>query len=76
MQKFMYNKLYDTDTATLVKKYTFGQYGDPAGYEECLFQSPEGFYFLFLQGGPDSPHPKTNLIRIGKTKVASWIEKH
>lgn len=76
MRKFMYNKIYDTETATLVKKYTNGQYGDPAGYEECLFQSPEGFYFLFVQGGPESPYPEADLIRLGKAKVSSWIENH
>ena len=76
MQKYMYNKTYDTETAVLVKKYTFGQYGNPAGYEECLFQTPDGFYFLFVQGGPDSPYPQADLLRMGKAKATSWIESH
>ena len=76
MQKFMYGKDYNTETAKLVKKYTYGEYGDPKGYEECLFQTPDGLYFLFVQGGPDSPYPSADLLRIGKAKVNAWIESH
>lgn len=76
MRKCMYNKIYDTETAVFIKKYTQGQFGDPAGFEECLFQSPEGFYFLFVQGGSESPYPKADLLRLGKAKVADWIENH
>lgn len=76
MQKNMYNKIYDTETATLLKKYTSGHFGDPAGYEECLFQTPDGFYFLFVQGGADSPYPKADLLRIGKAKVEQWLKAH
>ena len=76
MQKRMYNKVYDTETATLIKKYTYGEFGDPAGYEECLFQTPDGFYFLFVLGGEASPYPQADLIRIGKAKAAEWIEMH
>ena len=28
---------FDTETATLVKAYSFGELGDPAGYEEVLY---------------------------------------
>ena len=76
MQKCMYNKIYDTETAILVKKHTFGQYGDPAGYEECLYQTPDGFYFLFTHGGKDSPYPNADLVRLGKAKAAIWLENH
>jgi len=76
MRKCMYNKIYDTETAVLVKKYTYGQYGDPTGYEECLFQTPEGLYFLFVQGGFDSLYPQVDLLRIGKAKANSWLENH
>ena len=76
MQKYMYNKIYDTETATLVRKFTCGQYGDPTGYEECLFQTPDGLFFLFVQGGPDSPYPRADLLRIGKAKVDTWLDNH
>ena len=39
-------KTFDTDTATVVKKVCFGEFGDPAGYETTMYQTPEGDYFL------------------------------
>ena len=33
MKKIICKKEYDTETATLVKKFTSGALGDPAGYE-------------------------------------------
>ena len=34
MKKIICKKEYDTEIATLIKKYSFGTLGDPAGYEE------------------------------------------
>ena len=51
MKKIICKKEYDTETATLVKKYTNGYFGDPAGYEETLYQTPEGLYFVYTCGG-------------------------
>ena len=55
MKKIICKKEYDTETATLIKKVTYGYYGDPAGYEEILFQTPEGLYFQYTRGGEASP---------------------
>ena len=48
MKKIICKREYDTETATLVKKHTVGAFGDPAGYEESLYQTPKGLYFLYL----------------------------
>ena len=45
MVKIICKKEYNTETATLIKKNTYGNYGDPCGYEETLYQTPEGLYF-------------------------------
>ena len=42
MKKIIRKREYDTETATLVKKNTVGSFGDPAGYEETLYQTPDG----------------------------------
>jgi hypothetical protein len=76
MQKTMYKRLYDTETATLIKKYTYSYFGDPAGYEEILFQTPEGLYFLYVHGGEASPYPTEDLMRLAKNKVSAWLETH
>ena len=69
MKKIICKKEYDTETATLVQKYTYGFYGDPAGYEEILFQTPGGLYFVYVRGGENSPYPQEDIQRIAKTKV-------
>ena len=56
MKKIICKKEYDTETATLIKAYSFGQLGDPAGYEEDLYQTPAGLYFLHVGGGEASPY--------------------
>ena len=76
MKKIICKKEYDTETATLIQKYTVGTFGDPAGYEETLFQTPEGLYFLYVCGGPESPYAEEDIQRLAKTKVKAWIDEH
>ena len=76
MRKIICKKEYDTETATLVKKHTFGTIGDPAGYEETLYQTTEGLYFIYTHGGENSAYSEENITRIAKTKVNEWIENH
>ena len=76
MQKIICKKEYDTETATLIHKFTSGTFGDPAGYEEILFQTPGGLYFVYTNGGEASPYPHEDIQRLAKTKVNAWIESH
>ena len=76
MKKIICKREYDTETATLIKKYTCGYYGDPTGYEEILFQTPEGLYFLYVNGGEASAYPTEDILRLAKTKVNDWMENH
>ena len=76
MKKIICKKEYDTETATLVKKYTVGYYGDPAGYEEILFQTPAGLYFVYTRGGEASPYPNEDIQRLAKAKVNEWLDTH
>ncbi len=76
MQKIICKKEYDTETATLVKKYTYSYFGDPAGYEETLYQTPGGLYFLHVLGGETSPYPQEDILRVAKTNVNDWLATH
>ena len=76
MKKIICKKEYDTETATLIKAYSFGNLGDPAGYEEDLYQTPEGLYFLHVGGGETSPYPTEDILRLAKTKVKEWQKAH
>ncbi len=74
MQKIICKKLYDTQTATLIKKVTFGEYGNPAGYEESLYQTADGLFFLYTNGGADSKYPQENIARLGAAKKDAWLK--
>ena len=76
MKKIICKKEYDTETATLIKKYTYSFFGDPAGFEECLYQTPSGLYFLYVCGGVESPYPAEDILRLAKAKVNDWMENH
>ena len=76
MQKTICKKLYDTETATLIKAYSFGEMGDPNGYEEDLYQTPESLYFLDVGGGETSLYPTEDILRLAKTKVKEWLKDH
>ena len=76
MKKIICKKEYDTENATIIKKCVFSFYGDPAGYEEILFQTPEGLYFAYGNGGERSPYPTEDLQRVAKTRVKEWLASH
>jgi len=76
MKKIICKREYDTETATLVLKNAVGNFGDPAGYEETLYQTPDGYYFLYVCGGAESPYAEEDIQRLAKTKVKAWIAEH
>ena len=76
MTKIICKKEYNTETSTFLKKVTVGTYGDTTGYEECLFVTESGNYFLYVNGGADSKYPTEDIKRIAKTKVEQWMADH
>ena len=76
MKKIIYKREYDTQVSTLIKKYTYSNFGDPAGYEETLYQTPGGLYFLYVNGGEASPYPQEGILRLAKAKVNDWLDSH
>ena len=73
MQKVICNKVYDTETATLLKKVTYGFYGASDGWEEILYQTESGNFFLYTNGGADSKYPKENITRMSAEKKNAWL---
>lgn len=76
MKKIIRKQEYDTETAVLIKKRTVGQFGDNAGYEESLYQTPAGLYFLYVNGGADSPYPAENIKCVSKAKAEEWLNEN
>ena len=76
MQKTICGKLYDTEASTVVKKVTFGTYGDSRGYEETLYVTESGLYFVYTNGGEESPYAKEEIKRLSKAKAEEWLLVH
>ena len=75
MKKIIAGVEYNTEKAELVGKYTEGAVGDSDGFEECLFKTENGKYFLYVNGGIDSKYPSENIKRISADKAGEWLEK-
>ena len=74
MKKIISKREYDTETATLIEKRTSGAFGDPAGYEESLYKTPKGYYFLYVNGGEESPYKKEDIKCVSAAKAEAWLE--
>ena len=73
MKKIICKKEYDTETATLIKKYSFGELGDPAGYEESLYKTQGGKFFLYTFGGPESQYAEEGIKRMSAANADKWL---
>lgn len=73
MKKVICKVEYDTEKASLIAKRTNGAWGDPAGYEESLYQTEGGKYFLYVNGGAESIYPEENIKRLSKDKADEWL---
>ncbi len=68
--------VYDTLTSTVDKKFTYGAPGDPYGYEETLYITGEGRYFVYTFGGEKSKYPVENILPIAREDVKAWMLSH
>ena len=76
MKKIICKKEYDTEKSTVVKKFTEGEFGSPEGYEETLYVTEGGNYFLYTNGGETSPYKKEDIKRLSRAAADEWISKH
>ena len=74
MKKIICKKEYDTQTATLIQKFTHGDFGDPAGYEESLYKTEGGKFFLYMNGGEASQYAKESIKRMSAEKAQEWLD--
>ena len=73
MKKIICKVEYDTETAEVVLKTVSGEFGDPTGYEETLYKTPAGKYFLYVNGGAESIYPEENIKRLSEAKANEWL---
>ena len=73
MYKIIDGVAYDTETATIDKKFTYGAPGDPYGFEETLYITSDGRYFIYTNGGYKSKYPREDLVPIDRGGVKDWM---
>ncbi len=73
MIKVTKTKVFNTETATVVKKVTVGSFGDPAGFETTLYQTPEGDFFLYTFGGSESAYAEEKIVSYTKARAQEWL---
>lgn len=73
MKKIICKVEYDTEASEVVKKVVSGEFGDPAGYEETLYKTAGGKFFLYVNGGAESIHPEEDIKRMSAAKADEWV---
>ena len=72
MKKVICKVEYDTEASELIQKKVFGVFGDPKGYEESLYKTADGKFFLYGFGGPESPYTEEGIKRMSAAKAEEW----
>ena len=72
MKKVICKVEYNTENSELILKKTFGEFGDPAGYEESLYKTADGKFFLYVNGGVESVYPEENIKRMSAAKASEF----
>lgn len=75
MKRIVCKKEYDTEKSRLLEKRTVGEYGDDRGYEESLYETADGSFFLYLNGGEKSKHPTESIKRMSKKSAEFWLSE-
>lgn len=73
MKKIICKVEYDTEASELIAKRTFGDFGDPAGYEESLYKMQGGKFFLYTFGGSESQYAEEGIKRMSAAKADEWL---
>ncbi len=76
MQKTICKKTYDTETSSVVKKVCVGTFGDAEGYEETLYKTEDNCYFVYTNGGENSPYKTEDIKRMSKANADKWLQAH
>ena len=73
MKKVICKIEYDTEASELIEKRTVGAFGDAAGYEETLYKTEGGKYFLYTFGGPESKYAVEAIKRMSPASAKEWL---
>jgi hypothetical protein len=87
MRKVIDGKRFDTETATLLAEAQGGGYSDDFHHwQEALFRTPRGRFFLNGNGGPLSRYARSidqnswsggsDLRPLSEAEARQWVETH
>lgn len=76
MKKVICKVEYDTEASEIVLKKVNGNFGDADGYEETLYKTANGKFFLYTNGGAESKYPTEDIKRLSPAKADEWIESN
>ena len=74
MKAVINRKTYNTDTAKKLGTIYVRAFGDPAGYEESLYQTRTGAYFFYGLGGAESKYPEEAVCPVKKAEAEAWLK--
>ena len=63
---------FDTSTARPIKHRAFGAFGDESGYEETLYRTRNGLFFVHGIGGATSPYPTEDIRAVSGDDATCW----
>lgn len=72
MKKIIGKVTYNTNTAKLLDVKTVGTFGDETGYEERLYETKRGAYFLHCIGGSESKYKSEEIIPLTDEQKQAW----
>ena len=73
MKKIICKVEYDTEASELIAKRTVGEFGDPTGYEESLYKTEGGKFFLYTFGGAESKYAEEGIKRMSAANADKWL---
>jgi len=86
MKKVINRKVYDTETASFVAEASYSYPGDFQYWEESLYRTTDGMYFLAGEGGPMSHYAKSignntttggsNIRPMSTSEAIDWCEEN
>ena len=75
MKKIIKKITYNTETSEFLTSKAFGNFGDTDGYEEKLYVTKKGAYFLHCIGGVDSKYPSEEIIPLTEEEKTNWEQQ-
>jgi len=72
MKRKINGNMYDTSNAAHVGFKFAGEFGQDHGYEEQLYVTKSGQYFIYGAGGPQSPYPDPTIKLLTKEQAEEW----